>query len=271
MIVYGSKMYFKSTVVKAFGNCEYCGEYGQQTSYQGRKFGHLYFIPLIPLGAKSQVLNECPNCDMGAHVPLEELEPRVAALRDQFKEWVVDIQDGKTEITPEGSEEPVNAGILIAGVLKDLYCLNELEGVESISEILMASNLEFENNIVLGRWNEMQGDLATASQKYQAAHAIRPDDPLALFQWGAAEVKQGNAAGAEAAFQKYLAICPNDISAYIELATLYETQNDYANIIKSYDQLYKLNPALLGQKPMAKVYKKACKKSGQPGQFLDQL
>ena len=69
MIVYGSRMYFKKNVVNSFGECEHCGGFGKTTSYQARKFGHIYFIPLIPMGKSSQILRACKGCSMGAQIP----------------------------------------------------------------------------------------------------------------------------------------------------------------------------------------------------------
>ena len=131
MIVYGSRMYFKRQVVKSWGSCQFCGNYGKQRSYQAMKFGHVYFIPIIPLGGRAQVLNECANCDMGSHIPVKELEPRVESLKEQFMTWINEIQDGNTEITPEDQSEPLNIGVLLGGILEDLYCLAEIEDVSS--------------------------------------------------------------------------------------------------------------------------------------------
>ena len=70
MIIYGSRMYFKKNLVRSFGECENCGRYGKRVSYQARKFGHIYFIPILPLGSNSQVLRECKSCSMGSHIPV---------------------------------------------------------------------------------------------------------------------------------------------------------------------------------------------------------
>ena len=264
-------MYFRSNVVKQFGDCEYCGRYAKQSSYRAQKFGHLYFIPLIPLGAKSQVLNECSACDMGAHLPLTDAEPMIQSLRERFKGWVIEIQEGKTEIVPEGQTEPVNVGLLIAGMVETMYSLNEIQDIESISQILLGSDLEFENCLVMARWSEMQGKLAETSKHYQAAHRLQADHPVPLYQWGRAEMRQGNTASAETAFHKYLDVFPDDINAYVELAAMYEGQKDFAKIVRTYDKLYGMNPALLAEKPMKKLYKKACKKSGTQGAYLNQV
>lgn len=271
MIIYGSRMYFKNNVVKIFGECEHCGAYGKLTSYQAKKFGHIYFIPLIPMGAKSQILRECARCNVGSHIPLKNLDPMVDSLADQFKSWIMAIQDGKREVIPEGGTEPINLGILIAGILEDLYCLKEIEGVDTISSIFNSNNMSYENEIVMGRWWEIQGDLEQARSRFQAAHRIKPDEPAPLFQIGSLETKFGNAQGAEEAFEKYVALCPNDISPYIELAGLYESKKDFGKLVQAYDMIYTLNPDVIPDKGMRKVYKKACKKSGTQGKFLAQM
>lgn len=271
MIIYGSRMYFKKNVVKSYGECEHCGRYTKQVSYQGRKFGHLYFIPLIPEGPTSQVLNECSACDMGAHIPMTDAVPLVDSLKERFKNWIIEIQDGQTEVVPEGGDQPVNLGVMIAGTIDNLYCLGEIKEIDSITQILEGSGLEYENKIVQGRWSELKGNLANATKHYQSATTLKPKDSIAWYQWGKAEVLMGNVAGAEHAFGKYLELYPDDMGIYIELATLYESKKDYPKIVKAYDKLYELNPELLKQKPMKKVYKKACKKSGEQGQFLSQL
>ena len=272
MIVYGSKMYFKSNVVKAFGTCEHCGRYGKNTSYQARKFGHLYFIPLIPMGAKSQVIRECKTCNMGAHVPLDQLDKSVDALADQFKSWIMAIGEGETELVVAEGEKPVNLGILVAGILEDLYSLKEIENVESLQSILDANNMVFEKEIVNGQWWEIQGDLNRARLSYQAALNQRPDDLIALYQLGMAEIKSGNSREAESVFSAYLKGCPEDTYAvYVELASLHEQKKDYPKIVESYDVLYDSNPEVIPHKAMKKVYKKACKKSGLQGKFLNQM
>lgn len=271
MIIFGSRMYFRRNVVNVVGECEHCGAYGKLASYQAKKFGHIYFIPLIPLGAHSQILRECAFCEMGAHIPLTKLKPMVDSVAGQFQSWVIAIQEGKSELVPEGGTEPVNIGILIAGLLEDLYCLKEIEDIQSISTILKANDLEYEHEMVMGRWWQMQGDLQQAASCYQAAHKLRPEEPLPHFQMGFTHVKLGNTPAAEEAFAKYTNLCPDDVSPYIELAGLYENKNDYANIVTTYDKIYALNPDVIPNKGMRKIYKKACKKSGQQGKYLEQM
>lgn len=263
---------FKSNVVKAFGTCEHCGVYGKNTSYQARKFGHIYFIPLIPMGSKSQIIRECKNCSMGAQIPVEKYEPLADALSDQFKSWITAIGEGETETVVNEGEEPVNLGILVAGILEDLYCLNEVESIDSIEMILDSNNMNFEKEIVNGQWWEIKGDLDKAGLNYQAALKQRPRDSAGLFRLGMLELKRKNPDQAEAVFKEYLTESPEDVyPVYIELASAYEGQKNYPKIVEAYDVLYESNPALIAQKPMKKVYRKACKKSKIEGKFLAQL
>lgn len=272
MIVYGSRMYFKSNVVKAFGTCEHCGVYGKNTSYQARKFGHIYFIPLIPMGSKSQIIRECKRCSMGAQIPVDKYEPLADALSDQFKSWITAIGEGETEIEINEGEEKVNLGILVAGILEDLYCLKEVESIDSIQMILDSNNMGFEKEIVNGQWSEIKGDLDQACLNYQAALKQRPRDAAGLYRLGALELKRNNVGEAETVFKKYLAETPEDVfPIYVELASAYEGEKNYPKIVETYDILFETNAAMLAQKPMKKIYKKACKKSKIEGKFLAQM
>ena len=271
MLIYGSRMYFKQNLVRSFCECEHCGRYGKHVSYRARKFGHLYFIPLIPMGSPSQVLRECKSCSVGAHIPTHQLEPMVDSLSDQFKSWIMEITDGKTEIEIEPGQAPTNIGVLITGILDDLYCLNEIEDINSITNVLDASNLEYERHLVMGRWFEIQGDLAQASLAYQAASEARPSDGPAVFQLGLVEILRGDAAAAEAAFNRYLKLHPSDHSPHLELLGLYEGQRDYPKLVSCLDTLFEHLPELMEQKKIVKLYKKSLKKSGLQGKFSTQV
>jgi len=271
MIMRMSRMYFRRNVVHIVGECEFCGGYGKQVSYQARKFGHLYFIPLIPMGASSQVLRECAACNMGAHLALTDLAPLLEVISNDFKTWILAIQGGETEFSPEPGQDPVNFGVLISGILEDLYCLKEIENIQSISTILRDNHLDYEDELVRGRWFQMNGDLPQAKGHYQEAHRLRPEEPIPLYQLGSTEVKMGDGNSAENSFAKYSRLHPEDISPYIELAGLYESKKDFPKIVSTYDQLYSMNEELIPEKGMRKVYKKACKKSGIEGKYLDKM
>ena len=271
MIIYGSRMYFKKNVVKSYGECEYCGVYGKQISYKARKFGHIYFIPLIPMGAFSQVLRECKNCSMGAHINNDQLEPIVDGLADNLKSWVDALTQGHREMPPAPGEEPLNIGAMIAGSLSDFYCLKEIENIETLTQLLDANNLHMEKELVMGRWHELQGNLTEARMSYDASHRIEPQSVYPLYHLARTHLKLGEIEAAEEVFQRYLQLEPDDISVYVELAQAYEGSKNYPKIVETYDKIYELNPSVVSDKGMKKVYKKACKKSGVQGKFLGQM
>jgi len=271
MIIYGSRMYFKKDVVKSFEECDHCGVYGKMTSYKARKFGHIYFIPLIPMGASSQVLRECKRCQMGAHIPLDQLEPMVDSVADQFKSLIMAVSEGETEIELEPDTPPANIGVMIAGIMGDLYCLKEIENADSISDVMLANNLNYENEIVQGRWSELTGKLDEAKAHYQAAHRQKPDDSIPIYQTAMTELRLKQLDAAEAEFNKYLEMVPDDIGTHAIVADIYQKQKKFDKVVGAYDEIYRLSPENLENKAMKKIYKKACKKSGIQGEFLAQL
>ena len=268
MIIYGSRMYFKENVVDSVGTCEHCGHYTEQKSYIGRKFGHLYFIPLFPLSARSQILNECGNCSTGTHIPLTDMEPIQDEVRNNFKEWIEHVQNGKTEVHLPDEEEPVNVGVLLAGALENLYCLQEITDVNSVLAVLKSNEMHHEHEVVSARWHELQGNLDHAIASYQAAHQLSPEDLYILFNLGRMERLLGKDERALEAFHKCLEIEPKAMDVIIEIAGIHENKNDFPKIVETYDKIYDLRPDLVSEKGMKKVYKKACKKSGIQGKYL---
>jgi len=67
MIIFGSRMYGKRNVAAGWGRCEACGHYGQLSNYNARKWGHIYYIPLIPSGPPRP--SRQGMCQMSARLP----------------------------------------------------------------------------------------------------------------------------------------------------------------------------------------------------------
>ena len=83
-----------------------------------------------------------------------------------------------------------------------------------------------ESNLVLAQWCEINGDLKQSAASLMEAHQLEPEDPIVMFRLGRAKVKLKNISGAEAAFQKYVQFEPEDVSVWIEIATMYEGMRD---------------------------------------------
>ena len=270
MIIYGTRMYFKRNRVVAYGKCGQCGRYCKQVSYQARSFIHVYFIPFIPTGARVQVLGECSKCRMGKQLAVSELQPIATALDQEFKAAVMEIQEGNNTLTSPEGDEPVNIGVALAGMLENLYLLNQIRDISSLSELLQASEMQFEDHVVRGRWLEMKGKLEEAGAEYYAAHEIRSDEPAPLYQMGRIAIIQNNGELAEKCLGRYSELCPEDYSPLAELVDFYSSRKEHDKVVAFCDKLFSAVPGLLGDKDFCKTYKKACKKAGITGEFLQQ-
>lgn len=124
----------------------------------------------------------------------------------------------------DGSD--INLGLLISGIIEDMECLKEIEGLGHLVKILADNDMHNESNLVLAQWCEINGDLKQSAASLMEAHQLTPEDPIGMFRFGRAKVKLKNISGAEAAFQKYVQFEPEDVSVWIEIATMYEGMRD---------------------------------------------
>ncbi len=89
VIIWGSRHYGKRRAAVVRAACESCGRAGYKRSYEAWHAGHLYFIPIIPMG-RQRIFRMCSACDQGrvasgkewARIRATEIEPRLAAFRD---------------------------------------------------------------------------------------------------------------------------------------------------------------------------------------------
>ena len=269
MLIFGVGLYFKSRKVRSWGYCELCQAFKRQLSYQATSFGHLYFIPLAPLSGRIQVMRECNHCGAGSRIPKKQLTQFVEMRREQLTSSLSQIRAGQRELQLDGVEEPVDLVSTMSAVVSDLHCVKEIENIESISQAALQQGMRFENEMIRGRWFEMTGDDQQAITCYGAAHRERPDDPLPIYEIGTAQIRRGNAAEAEVAFAKYLQLNPGDSSVFFDLATLFEKQKNWNKVVEYYDKIYSMSPELVSNQQMMMAYKRACKKCGLQGRYLN--
>jgi tetratricopeptide (TPR) repeat protein len=70
-IIYGSRFYSRKNVKTRTGVCRHCGRTNKLQSFEGYRFGHLYFIPIIPLG-REQAIEMCSSCERYLSVPVDK-------------------------------------------------------------------------------------------------------------------------------------------------------------------------------------------------------
>lgn len=260
MIIYGSRMYGKSQQVKTFGACDHCGAYGQQTNYFGRKFGHLYFIPLIPMGGRVRVLFQCSKCDMGSHVPEDEVPRLTRRLTEAMKPAIEAVNDGKdTFVDADG--DTVHTGAQLAGPVITLHACGVGDSVHGILDAIPEDSQAY--HLVDAADLAVIGHDEEAIAAYKKAISVNPEDPVPFHLFGDFCVNTGRLPLARDIFEKVLELTPNSVSVVARLADIAEGMKDYEAICDYYEQLFELQPELLKQKKLVKTYKKACKKSGR--------
>ena len=75
LIIFGTRYFYWGSLPTAKSwRCGKCGFVGQFTMQQGMQFFTLFFIPVIPLSAKTYV-TQCPSCDTRY---MDSLENQVA-------------------------------------------------------------------------------------------------------------------------------------------------------------------------------------------------
>ncbi len=151
MIVFGSRIYGKKNVLEGWGRCESCGVYGQTSNYNGRKWGHIYFIPLIPSGPHLRVVKECGKCQRGMHIPETEVPEITLEMRQSAKAALEALANGALDFTTPGSDEPQNCLGALYGSVELLLCLDDAETVNDMLVRLKEIHRDFERNLVAGR------------------------------------------------------------------------------------------------------------------------
>lgn len=178
MIIFGSRMYGKKNLVRGVGACGHCGVYGAHRSYEGRKFGHLYFIPLIPAGGAVRVMKECAACKMGQHMPVGKVASLYARIEALMQPCILAAGEGRRSFTdPESGEESHNGPFLLDAV--DLMVTAGFGGeVPGILGLLDNDAARYEHQLATGAWHEIRGEAGAAVKAFTSAAQAAPDEPL---------------------------------------------------------------------------------------------
>lgn len=263
MLIYGTRMYGKKNRIRSYGRCPHCGKLGNQESYDGRKWGHLYFIPLIPEGGKVRVLRECASCNTGSHIPLEDLPGIVAGIKKTVDHVVIAVGAKESEMTLDGESLPVAA--VLSSHISDVYCLvGERETAQLLAN-LQAVQADEELLLAEAKIAETKGELKKAGAKF-AELAGRTSHPTMLFQAARFFFDQKRIPEATALAERVETMWVADLGVKQLLLDCYTAANEWSKLAHTYESCFLLSPELTKEKPVMKAYKKACKKAGREPQ-----
>jgi tetratricopeptide (TPR) repeat protein len=261
MIVVGSRMYGRRNQVKGWGLCAHCGTYGKNTSYNGRKWGHLYFIPLIPEGPRVRVVKECKKCSHGVHMPEPEALALLNSLRQGTNRALAALIAGEKTFDDNGTAIPSAA--YLAGAVEMLLCLQADEHLHLVTSALQVKGLNQVYHLVNGQSLEFQGKLDEAAEAYQQAAACEPQDPLPLMSLGDIRIRQKDYQSAQQFYEEALSLSEDRFPVLQVLLTIYKSTKNHPRLAETYEECFALVPELANDKAVFKAYKKSCIKAAK--------
>ena len=265
MIIYGSRMYGVKNEVQGFGECEHCGVYGKHRSYQGRRFGHLYFIPLIPLGSTVRVMKECGRCKMGRQVPVEQVSRLYARIESLMQPCVLAAGEGRREFVDAEGETVACAPFLMDAI--DLMFGAGYHGeIPGVLKLLDQDVSRYEHAIASGAYAELCGDTAACCRAFQAACEAMPDEALPYALLSDALMRAGKPAEALAMLERSCELQPGNVRLMLAKMNPLEAMGRYGELTALIDHVVGLEPALEQDKKIRKLRKKYAKKAAKAGQ-----
>lgn len=268
MIIYGTGMYGKKNVLEGWTSCDNCGTFGKSKSYDGRLWGHLYFIPLIPSGPKLRVMKECSACKHGLHLPLTRVEETTRNVIEQIATALSAVMEGDEVFSPEENEEVVHCGLFIANSIELLCCLDAEEEVYSIIDRTREIGATFELSLIEGAFAEFQGDGKAARNLYVEVLEDNYDNPGFQVFLGEFYLRWDRTGKALEVFEKAHEKWPDSIGLLSYLLSIYESLKEFDAVCDCYEKMFELAPDLAIDKKVKKAYTKACKKARRDPQII---
>ena len=258
-VIWGSRMYGIRNVVRGFGECEHCQCFAKHKSYEGRKMGHLYYIPLIPMGGRVRVVKECAACDMGSHIPVDELPGFVKDLKDSLMQCVETVDEETHEFQHTNADEPVPVGPFLRDTVDTLYALDRSDVIKDAIQAFNSLDAKYESEVTQASLNEVSGIDDQAIQHYLAAQQT-----VFLFPTYALASIYTRSGQFDNAIQCYHQITQNageSIDIYLEMTVPLESAKRFDELCQVLERCFEIAPELKNDKKLTKYYKKYAKKA----------
>ncbi len=263
-IIWGSSYYFTTNQVRGFGECPSCRHFAYHKSYDGRKYGHLYFIPLFPVTPLQRVLHECSACQAGAVIEQAHLPGLIEGLEASIEALLGLLDAGQAETPTDSSEEssaPIDSDLL--GMIDYLLVLGRRETVERTIERLRRAGHAYPAALAQARLLHFDGPHPPVETAYLEALDLAPEPGLAMNLLGRYYVSAGRHADAIKTYQAIEASDPNEMMATFRLIDLHVHRKEWSNAVDAYERAIDKHPDSLQSKDFVRGYHKACKKSGR--------
>ncbi|MCA9104887.1 MAG: hypothetical protein R3B96_05595 [Pirellulaceae bacterium] len=262
-VIYGSRYYFQQRSVKSFGQCLACNGFGWQKSYDGSNFGHLYFIPLIPLGSRKRVLKLCSSCNQMLLVDQPVSIDMANSMIESCRQAIESAKQGQTTLpSNEGEPEPIDSFLFSSvDMLVALDATDQLTPL--IEQLSLDPSMKYYYSVMNAALGHTKGPKPEVEALYLEA-IENADDPdfmmamLARYYFSAGQVDQ-----AITSYEHVSQMHPQDPHPILVLVDLYTNTRQFDKAAEKWEQVFQLHPALMQDKKSWKLYAKVCKKAGR--------
>lgn len=262
MIIYGSKMYGVKNVVKGTGACPHCGVYGKHKSYDGRKWGHVYWIPLIPSGGPIRVMKECASCGMGNHLPLTEVGKLYREIEKLMQPCILAASEGAHRFTDDEGNETFTGPFLVDAV-DLLFTAGYRSEIPEIIGLMDNDISRYEHGIASGAYQEIKGDADGALVGYQAANRAAPEEAFAYLLLADINGRAGHHEEQLDMLNKAIELEPDNPQLLLVKLDPLERLGQYQDMLIVMEQAETMIPGLLQDKQYKKQRKKIEKKAAK--------
>ena len=277
MIIYGSRMYFRRRVVKGRGLCPHCGKYGAQRSYDGRKWGHIYFVPLLPLGGVVRVMQECKKCGMGRHVKRDDVAELYGRIEAALPACVAAAAAGEHvfEVPEVGGAGDVGdvggaggrrraTGPWVTYAVEELMATGHGEDIPGIIELFEGERATYEAAVARSADAAQRGELDEAVGAMDRARAAAPGEAYPHVRLAEFAKARGDHEAQLDHLRRASALAGDgDVVLRLEQAGPLEALGRYDELVDLLDDSIERVPQLAGDKKFMKLRKKYAKKAGR--------
>lgn len=249
LVVYGSKYYGRKNAFSTMGVCENCGHFGPLRHFNGKKWGHIYYIPLIPSGPRSRVVNECKNCETVMAIPEKNVPKMVVEILEDVQQLIA------TEREIENEPETLNATLAsIAGYYELIVKLHAMDGENKFKSLLDRSRFKLARAVVDAKAAEMKGEDHTL-ERILEGESSAVNLPYINLTLADAYLRTNQLNKAEERFLIAAAADHENIYPRYMLLMIYKANDDRGRFLSLYNEVVAIDPKLAKDKAIKKYYK----------------
>jgi tetratricopeptide (TPR) repeat protein len=248
ILIYGCYHWGKKGCVSDRTFCPICGRDNRPIrSYSAWEVGHAMFVPLMPWG-RIRVVGHCLTCK-------------------RFYKFVLTGRKLKAVIEEQRTEALARVGRDIDQTLSDLASLAHLGDFDGPQSILdrLAGQGEAEHALAEARLMSLLGDVTRAEESYLKALQLDPETGRPGFWFGQFLLIHERDEEAVVQLRRAGEVTPGDghLALLWDFVHVRKQQKNWHGLTTIMTEIVRSHPDAVDDKWFAKLYVKACRKSGR--------